>query len=319
MGQGFIGDAAVEYFDAVEAALKRAKGLSDLSYGFIPDGRNGGSTTGKGNSTNIVIIDSSYKNGAESLMQADELIEERIRGSIAALEDACNTVFRMPATTARVRVVLDEIRALLNRYSSPTVDAKSHVNEFISDMASLDSGSKRVYNSGDIDTHVANSDTEFSRQINALLDKRRELEITLQARENSLSAAQTSLSSVQSNLTSGSSGAVSSAALQNSANVLQNNIQTLNTQIRELNTQIAEINLCIVFLNTTRRETSTSVISLSDSAISTDNTSASGIGRLCLRTTRYVQALQRLNRISALERDREDAANEALEAAEEDP
>jgi len=294
VGQGFIGDAAVEYFEAVEAALKRSKGLSNLSYGFIPDGQNGGFSTDKGNSTNIVIVDSSYNNGAKSLMQADERIEGRIRSVIGALEDVCNTVFRMPATTARVRVVLDEIRALLNRYSSPTVDAKSHVERFISEMASLDSGATRVYNSGDIDTHIANSDTEFSRQINALLDKKRELELTLQSRENSLSAAQTSLSSAQSSLTSAGSCAISAAALRNRVNVLQNNIQTLNTQIRDVKSQIAEIDLCIVFLNTTRREASTSVISLSDSAISTDSSSASGIERLCEQTMRYVQALQRL-------------------------
>jgi len=295
MGRGFIGDAAVKYFESVVDALESAKELSGIPYNLTADGKGSNYSTGAGSNSNIVVIDSIYKNGASSLLQTDELIEGRIRSVIAQLEDACNTIFKMPATTARIRVVLGEIRSYANIYSRSTVYANDDITRFLSEIGAIDSGSIRVYNSNDIGIHLEHSSAQFTRQINALINKRSELEATLQARQISLRASETSLTSIQTGLTSGSVNTKSNvSAMQSNITNMQNNIRMLNSQIRDLNSQISEFNNCIELLDTIKNETSTTVLSLSESVMSTDRTNAAGIRGLCKQTMSYVEDLQRL-------------------------
>jgi hypothetical protein len=101
MSAGFRGNAAEVYFETISAALSKASKLSGQPYGYIPDGRSGGYSRGTGSSSNIVIVDSAYYDGARKIAETDELTESNIRGIIVQLENACKSIFRMPATTAR--------------------------------------------------------------------------------------------------------------------------------------------------------------------------------------------------------------------------
>ena len=289
MGQGFRGDGAVKYFDAVATALAQAKTITGLSYIEIADGNSGGHKLDVGSSLNIVIVDSSYKTGASKMLRTDAQILGSIRDVITQLEDACRTIFRMPATTAKVNDIIVEIRAVINEYLSFTADINSNTISFLSEMSAHDSGAFRVYNNCDINTHITESEDNYTKQINELNNIRLTLTSTLQTLENSLSVNRTRLTAHQNGWIPASSSATQSDIVN-----LQNTINGLNLQIQNTNAEIKKIDDCIDFLNTSKAETTSMADDLVANVRSVDDRYATSVRDINVEAIHYSERLRQL-------------------------
>jgi len=189
MGCGFIGKNAVEYFDTVRDALARASALSGLAAAHVPCGISGVVMTGVGNATNVIAENGVYEDGLSAFKALDAEMEGRIQGIVRKIEQACETIFVVPVTTARVLSVLGEVKTQLAGYTSFTTDTYTVGMNFMSEMNGIDSAGRRVFNEGEIEQHRANSEAAINAQIQALEEKLERLQQEVAQRRERLAAA----------------------------------------------------------------------------------------------------------------------------------
>jgi len=161
MPTGFRGRHARTYLNAVDAALATARSVhtetvfsSRLSSNPAPpqlpfrashrpphtpgSANSGGHSTGRRNSSNIVMKRSCYMALFRSINRTDEEIFRRLDAAAVRLERLCGTSYRLPQATPRLQSVLQRCRGCRTRFRDLTqrkVDAADTFSNNVRDIA----------------------------------------------------------------------------------------------------------------------------------------------------------------------------------------
>jgi len=153
MPRGFIGMPATTYLrqaaDAHSNATSTGKravsnapsttNLRERQLPFAPsEGNSGGSvSTGRGNSSNIVVSQSEYEAITRGVSQADERVGACLYNSFNEIEMLCQTAFILPDTIPRCLNICDSVKKSLGEYSALTHDLTIGTRRFAQEISDI--------------------------------------------------------------------------------------------------------------------------------------------------------------------------------------
>ena len=278
MAQGFIGNEPVKYFETIVDALERASSLSDVSFGDIPDGKTGGYSLPSMSSSNVVVKSAPYTTAVNFARAIDDHTAYELVDIINQLRDMCHTMFVLPATSAKVLRILDELSVLIRSFTDFTNNSGIIVSNFLSGMDGIDSADLLVYEHAKAVGHIADCEGEITRQLDALRRRRDELATSLASAELSRGRARSTIYGIESELTHSPSvrSGSSDIAIERRRNLQQRKsdlrieISSLTVEIDSLNDRIKEIEEFEEELLEIKRTTSNDANSLLDSVRNED-------------------------------------------------
>ncbi|MDR2547332.1 MAG: hypothetical protein LBC96_07475, partial [Lachnospiraceae bacterium] len=262
--------------------------LSGTPASQLPDGETGGYQLEIGNSSNIVIIDEVYHHGISMMTDADIETEGKLRYVITRLEDVCHTLFKMPATTAKIEELLGELKAHMNGYRDHSIEARRITQGYMIQMSFYDQGETRVYNDYSIREYIRTCSIEVSRQISSLNNKKNELTADLYSSQYALSEARSLLDRL---LAEQSTGDLPNPTQLSSVN---SGISGLSDKIASLSTQICEIEECIDYLRTTLHKANSTIEDLLENVQSVDRSYTLDIEALNDWTQQYINRMREI-------------------------
>jgi len=160
MPYGFSGDAAKAYLRKVEEALDEAKvahnkdpfstatsnsvPLPELQYRAnekspYPESEayGGGSTSGVGNSSNIVVDCGEYGDSIYKIIQTDAAIGESIYNATTEINNLCDEYFSVPLTTQEILIISHGVKNSLYEFTDLTTNTNASMSGFISNILSI--------------------------------------------------------------------------------------------------------------------------------------------------------------------------------------
>lgn len=150
MPNGFSGRAATRYLSDVstananaanataQAAPRASAGMNARKLPFTPaEGRRGGFTTGKGNSSNIVSDSGAYDQIANRISQIDDRIGECLYKIAVEIEEMCQTSYRLPQTVTGCMNIAATVKNSLGEFRGLTEDAASITRNFARDIENI--------------------------------------------------------------------------------------------------------------------------------------------------------------------------------------
>jgi len=154
MPNGFSGRPATTYLTGVSNAHQRAITAGNNAGNqtpantpripnarrlpFSPDEANTGSfTTGRGNSTNIVVSLQEYEEITRKLDRVDDKIGECLYRAALEIEELCKTAFVMPEAVPRVLGVCGGVKTSLTDFRTITHELTTTMRRFAQEITSI--------------------------------------------------------------------------------------------------------------------------------------------------------------------------------------
>ena len=143
MPNGFIGRAAAKYLSQVSNAHSNAVSATSQTPSHAPPGPrvrrlpftpddafNGNFSTGRGDSSNIVVNQEEYEAACRTIDQIDDKIGECLYRTAREIEHMCQTSFILPAAVPRCMNISDSVKNSLNEFRTVTHDAIVEIRRF---------------------------------------------------------------------------------------------------------------------------------------------------------------------------------------------
>lgn len=146
MPRGFVGRPAHKYLGQVQEAHTQAiaagrqavpqhmpnnTNLRERQLPFGPEDAHVGSfTTGRRNSSNIVVNQQEYEDICRQVDKADDQIGECLYRIAAEIEALCGSAFVLPAATPRCQNISNEVKHTLGQFRSFTDDIVIQTRRF---------------------------------------------------------------------------------------------------------------------------------------------------------------------------------------------
>jgi len=160
MPYGFSGDAAKNYLRVVEEALDAAEAahnedpFSTATSGSVPlpelqyrpnekspypesEAHGGGSTSGVGNSSNIVVDSGEYYYSINNINAIDIAISESIYSATTEIDNLCDSYFSVPLTTQEILIISHGVRNSLPDFRDLTTNTNTPMSEFVDNILSI--------------------------------------------------------------------------------------------------------------------------------------------------------------------------------------
>jgi len=150
MPNGFSGRAAVSYLTEVSEAHTEVinairqlppglpPGPSEISLPHTPsDATSGGFSTGRGNSSNIVMSESDCQVLVDLLSRADDKMGECLYKVAEEIDLLCQTSFILPQAVPRCLNISDNIKRSLGQFRGVTEDAVAEIRRFAREISDI--------------------------------------------------------------------------------------------------------------------------------------------------------------------------------------
>jgi len=162
MPNGFFGNAARRYLTQVTTVHTRAVAAAQKCQEEIPDdmpnnmssnitgmarmrqlpftpedGFTGRATTGRGDSSNIVVDEHEYNEVVRRLCQIDDAIGECIYKTAAEIEELCQTIFVLPSVAPRCQDISHRLKNMLREYAELTAELELKTRSFAREITEI--------------------------------------------------------------------------------------------------------------------------------------------------------------------------------------
>jgi len=97
--------------------------------------------TGIGNSTNIVVDESLYRDTTNKVDSIDDKMGECLYRTALEIEEMCRTIFILPQAAPRCLGISDEVKRSLGEFRALTDEANLLANRFARDINDIGSSS----------------------------------------------------------------------------------------------------------------------------------------------------------------------------------
>ena len=138
----YIGDAAVEH-QAADNAVRQARNITGRSVTVRPlphrpeDARTGSSTSGRGNSSNIVANRDEYARVANLVRNADNRMASSLQNVAQQIEAMCQTAFVLPQASPLCNDLSGTLRGSLGNFTGLTSEMLAQVQSYASDITNI--------------------------------------------------------------------------------------------------------------------------------------------------------------------------------------
>ena len=150
MPRGFAGSAATAYLGKASDAHKQAiaagrkvppsipMGPRERSLPFGPeDAKTGTFTTGRGDSSNVVVSQGEYEIICNMVSQVDDRVGECLYNVAMEIEAMCQTSFVLPTAVPRCLNISDDVKRSLGQFRSLTEDAVMQARRFAREITEI--------------------------------------------------------------------------------------------------------------------------------------------------------------------------------------
>jgi len=150
MPNGFIGRPALTYLTQVSEAHTRAENRMQRApqegrfrmrarpLQFNPeDATVGRFTTGRGDSSNIVVSQQEYDTVSYYINQIDDTIGECIYRTACEIEEMCQTIFILPSVVRGCMNISDTVKGSLNQFRTMTDETIQQARRFARDIMDI--------------------------------------------------------------------------------------------------------------------------------------------------------------------------------------